>query len=153
MRMRFIELAVGVFMMLGIVAITIMAFRVSGLTTQSYGDTYKLKAHFENIGGLTERAKVSMAGVNVGRVSKIYLDKERYSAVVEMEISKSMDVLSTDTSAAIMTAGLLGEKFIALTVGGEDEYLQDGDWIDDTQSAVVLEELISKFLFSSAESK
>lgn len=152
MRMRFIELTVGTFMVLGIIALVVMAFRVSGLTVSSYGETYKLKAYFENLGGLTERAKVSMSGVTVGRVSKIYLDKERYSAVVEMEISKSMDVLSTDTTAAIMTAGLLGEKFIALSVGAEDEYLKDGDWIDDTQSAIVLEELIGKFLFSS-ESK
>lgn len=149
MRMRYMELAVGSFVLLGIFALVVMAFRVSGLTPGSYGDTYTVRAYFENLGGLTERAKVSMAGVNVGRVSKIYLDHERYSAVVEMKIDKNMDVLSRDTSAAIMTAGLLGEKFIALTVGAEDEYLQDGDWIDDTQSAVVLEELISRFLFSN----
>lgn len=152
MRMRYIELAVGVFMVLGMLALIVMAFRVSGLASQSYGDTYTLKARFENLGGLTERAKVSMAGVTIGRVNKIYLDPKRYSAVVEMEVSKNMATLSSDTTAAIMTAGLLGEKYIALTVGADDEYLKNGDWIDDTQSALVLEDLIGRFLFNSANS-
>jgi|TARA_R110001583_G_scaffold190533_1_gene354868 phospholipid/cholesterol/gamma-HCH transport system substrate-binding protein len=149
--MRYIELAVGVFMIMGIIALVLMALRVSGLSLQSTGDTYTLKAHFENLGGLTERAKVSMAGVNIGNVTKIYLDSERYSAVVEMEINKSMNTLSTDSSAAILTSGLLGEKYIGLTVGAEMEYLKEGDWIDDTQSALVLEELIGRFLFNKAE--
>ncbi len=151
MRMRYIELAVGAFMIMGIIALVLMALRVSGLSMQSTGDTYTLKAHFENLGGLKERAKVSMAGVNIGQVTKIYLDAERYSAVVEMEINKSMSTLSTDSSAAILTSGLLGEKYIGLTVGAEMEYLQQGDWIDDTQSALVLEELIGRFLFNKAE--
>ncbi|MFP6844678.1 MAG: outer membrane lipid asymmetry maintenance protein MlaD [Thalassolituus sp.] len=151
MRMRYIELAVGAFMIMGIIALVLMALRVSGLSMQSTGDTYTLKAHFENLGGLKERAKVSMAGVNIGQVTKIYLDAERYSAVVEMEINKSMSTLSTDSSAAILTSGLLGEKYIGLTVGAEMEYLKQGDWIDDTQSALVLEELIGRFLFNKAE--
>ena len=129
MRMRYIELAVGAFMIMGVIALVLMALRVSGLSMQSTGDTYTLKAHFENLGGLKERAKVSMAGVNIGQVTKIYLDAERYSAVVEMEINKSMSTLSTDSSAAILTSGLLGEKYIGLTVGAEMEYLKQGDWI------------------------
>jgi phospholipid/cholesterol/gamma-HCH transport system substrate-binding protein len=149
--MRYIELAVGAFMVMGIIALVLMALRVSGLSLQSAGDTYTLKAHFENLGGLKERAKVSMAGVNIGQVTKIYLDAERYSAVVEMEINNSMSTLSTDTSAAILTSGLLGEKYIGLTVGAEMDYLTEGDWIDDTQSALVLEELIGRFLFNKAE--
>jgi phospholipid/cholesterol/gamma-HCH transport system substrate-binding protein len=149
--MRYIELAVGAFMIMGVIALVLMALRVSGLSMQSTGDTYTLKAHFENLGGLKERAKVSMAGVNIGQVTKIYLDAERYSAVVEMEINKSMSTLSTDSSAAILTSGLLGEKYIGLTVGAEMEYLKQGDWIDDTQSALVLEELIGRFLFNKAE--
>jgi phospholipid/cholesterol/gamma-HCH transport system substrate-binding protein len=138
-------------MIMGVIALVLMALRVSGLSMQSTGDTYTLKAHFENLGGLKERAKVSMAGVNIGQVTKIYLDAERYSAVVEMEINKSMSTLSTDSSAAILTSGLLGEKYIGLTVGAEMEYLKQGDWIDDTQSALVLEELIGRFLFNKAE--
>jgi phospholipid/cholesterol/gamma-HCH transport system substrate-binding protein len=92
-----------------------------------------------------------MSGVTIGRVSKIYLDTEDYVAVVEMEINKSMSTLTTDTSAAILTAGLLGEKYIGLTVGADIDYLEDGGVIEDTQSALVLEELIGQFLFNSAE--
>ncbi|MFL0807649.1 MAG: outer membrane lipid asymmetry maintenance protein MlaD [Oceanobacter sp.] len=151
MRMRYIELAVGVFMIMGVIALVLMAFRVSGLTMDDAGETYTVKARFENLGGLTERAKVSMAGVTIGRVTQVYLDTEWYSAVVEMEINKSMSTLTSDTSAAILTAGLLGEKYIGLTVGAEEEYLAEGDWIEDTQSALVLEELIGRFLFNKAE--
>lgn len=151
MRMRYIELAVGAFMVMGVIALVLMAFRVSGLTLDDAGETYTVKARFENLGGLTERAKVSMAGVTIGRVTRVYLDTEWYSAVVEMEINKSMSTLTSDTSAAILTAGLLGEKYIGLTVGAEEEYLAEGDWIEDTQSALVLEELIGRFLFNKAE--
>ncbi len=151
MRMRYIELAVGAFMIMGVIALVLMAFRVSGLTMDDAGETYTVKARFENLGGLTERAKVSMAGVTIGRVTQVYLDTEWYSAVVEMEINKSMSTLTSDTSAAILTAGLLGEKYIGLTVGAEEEYLAEGDWIEDTQSALVLEELIGRFLFNKAE--
>ena len=115
------------------------------------GETYTIKARFENLGGLTDRAKVSLAGVTIGRVTNITLDQEWYAAVVEMEIDKSMDTLPIDTSASILTAGLLGEKYIGLSVGAEIDYMQDGDWVQDTQSAVVLEELISRFLFNKAE--
>jgi len=151
MRMRFVELTVGSFMVMGIIALVLMAFRVSGLSSQTSSNTYVLKARFENLAGLTERAKVSMSGVTIGRVTKVYLDPEWYSAVVEMEIDESMSTLTLDTSASILTAGLLGEKYIGLTVGAEDEFLEDGDWIEDTQSALVLEELIGRFLFNKAE--
>lgn len=151
MRMRNVEFMVGGFMVMGIIALVLMALRVSGLTTDVVGDTYTIKARFENLGGLTDRAKVSLAGVTVGRVTNITLDKEYYAAVVEMEIDSSMNVLPSDTSAAILTAGLLGEKYIGLSVGAEVEYLQENDWVQDTQSAIVLEELISRFLFNKAE--
>ena len=151
MRTRLMELSVGIFMLLGIVALVLMALRVSGISTTDTGDKYMVKAYFENLGGLTERAKVSMSGVTIGRVTKVYLDAEDYVAVVEMEISKSMSTLTTDTSAAILTAGLLGEKYIGLTVGADDEYLEEGGVIEDTQSALVLEELIGQFLFNKAE--
>jgi phospholipid/cholesterol/gamma-HCH transport system substrate-binding protein len=151
MQKRSIELTVGAFVVIGILALVLMALRVSGLSMSDAGDTYTIKARFENLGGLNERAKVSMAGVTIGRVTRVYLDKEWYSAVVEMEITKDMSTLTSDTSAAILTAGLLGEKYIGLTVGAEDDYLQEDDWIEDTQSALVLEELIGRFLFSKAE--
>lgn len=151
MRTRFVEVAVGGFIVMGAIALVLMALRVSGISASDSGSKYTVKAYFENLGGLTERAKVSMSGVPIGRVTKIYLDSEDYVAVVEMEINQSMSTLTTDTSAAILTAGLLGEKYIGLTVGADDEYLQDGDVIEDTQSALVLEELIGQFLFSKAE--
>lgn len=151
MRTRLMELAVGAFMVMGIIALVLMALRVSGISTSAAGDKYTIKAYFENLGGLTERAKVSMSGVTIGRVTNVYLDSEDYVAVVEMEIHSSMSTLTTDTSAAILTAGLLGEKYIGLTVGAEDEYLEEGGVIEDTQSALVLEELIGQFLFNKAE--
>lgn len=151
MRTRLMELSVGAFMIMGIIALILMALRVSGISTSDAGEKYRVIAYFENLGGLTERAKVSMSGVPIGRVTKITLDVEDYVAVVEMEINKSMSTLTTDTSASILTAGLLGEKYIGLTVGADDEYLGDGDVIEDTQSALVLEELIGQFLFSKAE--
>lgn len=151
MKLRYLELMVGLFMLLGIFSLVLMALRVSGISLQQSHETYTIKARFENLGGLTERAKVSIAGVNIGRVSKIYLDPKWYNAVVEMEINgDKMQTLSTDSSATILTAGLLGEKYIGLSIGAEEEYLKDGDWIEDTQSALVLEELISRFIFSKA---
>jgi phospholipid/cholesterol/gamma-HCH transport system substrate-binding protein len=151
MRTRLMELAVGAFIVMGIIALILMALRVSGLSASDAGEKYTIKAYFENLGGLTERAKVSMSGVTIGRVTRIYLDAEDYVAVVEMEINQSMSSLTTDTSAAILTAGLLGEKYIGLTVGADAEYLEEGGVIEDTQSALVLEELIGQFLFNSAE--
>lgn len=151
MRMRNIEFMVGGFMVMGIIAMVLMALRVSGLSADAVGETYTIKARFENLGGLTDRAKVSLAGVTIGRVTNITLSKEWYAAVVEMEIDSSMDVLPIDTSASILTAGLLGEKYIGLSIGAEVDYMKEGDWIQDTQSAIVLEELISRFLFNKAE--
>lgn len=147
MRIRTIELTVGAFMVAGFAALAFLAINVSGLTVSSAEETYKVSARFENIGGLTVRAKVTMAGVVIGKVSNIYLDKEQYVAVVEMDIFKHVDNLSIDSTASILTAGLLGEKYIGVMVGAEEEYLGDGDEIDDTQSALVLEDLVSKFLF------
>lgn len=146
MRMRTLELTVGVFMLAGVLALIFLALRVSGLSQESSEDTYRLKAKFENIGGLTVRAKVTMAGVVIGRVSNIYLDHDDFVGVVEMDIYKSVNNLSKDTSARILTAGVLGEKYIGLTVGAEDQVLKNGDEISDTQSAMVLEDLISKFV-------
>lgn len=148
MRIRTMELSVGAFMIAGFFALAFLAIRVSGLSTEAAEETYKVSASFENIGGLTVRAKVTMAGVVIGRVSNIYLDKENYVAVVEMDIYKKYDNLSTDSTASILTAGVLGEKYIGILVGAEEEFLVDGDEIDDTQSAIVLEDLVSKFLFN-----
>ena len=148
MRVRTLEFSVGAFMLAGFAALVFLALKVSGLSLDTTKETYRVTANFENIGGLTERAKVTMAGVVIGRVANIYLDKEDYVAVVEMDIYNHVDNLSLDSTASILTAGILGEKYIGIMVGAETEYLQDGDEIWDTQSALVLEDLVAKFLFN-----
>ena len=149
MRIRTVEISVGVFLLAGMLALLLLALRVSGLTVANSTDTYKLVAHFDNISGLTTRAKVTMAGVTVGKVVAIDFDTETYTGKVSMEVQSRVNNLPTDTTASILTAGLLGEKYISFSVGGEDEVLKDGDVIYDTQSSLVLEELIGKFLMNS----
>ena len=149
MRIRAVEISVGVFLLAGMLALLLLALRVSGLTVSGSADTYKLSAHFDNIAGLTTRAKVTMSGVTVGRVVSIDFDTETYTGVVTMEVQERINNLPIDTTASILTAGLLGEKYISLSVGGEEEVLVDGDIIHDTQSSLVLEELIGKFLMNT----
>jgi phospholipid/cholesterol/gamma-HCH transport system substrate-binding protein len=146
-----LEMWVGAFVALGVVALFFLAMRVSNLSDYQSGDGYLIKARFDNIGSLKVRAPVSMAGVRIGRVSAIGFDKQRYQAVVEMHIDSQYNGLPEDTSAKILTAGLLGEQYIALEAGGTDEMLKDGSEIELTQSSLVLEEVISKFLYSKAE--
>ncbi|PCI41603.1 MAG: outer membrane lipid asymmetry maintenance protein MlaD [Moraxellaceae bacterium] len=149
MRARNIELAVGIFMLIGVLAFVYLAMRVSGLAMDDGGSGYTLYARFENVGSLKSRSKVTIAGVVVGRVVNVHLDREDFVAVVEMEISAKVDNLTSDTSASIMTAGVLGEQYVALELGAEEDFLQAGDEIEDTLSALVLEELIGKFLFNA----
>ncbi|PIE24002.1 MAG: outer membrane lipid asymmetry maintenance protein MlaD [Neptuniibacter caesariensis] len=148
MRMRILEISVGAFILAGVLAVIGLALNVSGLTVATNDNAYTVYARFENIGGLTPRAKVTMSGVTIGQVTKIELDTDMLVAKVAMEIDGSVDFLSVDSSAAILTAGLLGEQYIGLTVGAEEEFLQEGGVIEDTQSALVLEELIGKVLFN-----
>ncbi len=148
MRMRTLELGVGTFMVAGLVALGVLIVNVSGLSLSDSKQSYTLYALFENAGGLTERSRVSMSGVTIGEVVSITIDKKLLKAQVEMKINRDVDYLSYDTSAAILTAGLLGEKYIGVTVGADEELLGEGDTIVDTQSSLVLEELIGKFLFN-----
>jgi len=150
MRLRMMELSVGAFLIAGATALLMLALNVSGLSLAEQKQTYTLYARFENIGGLTPRSKVTMSGVLIGKVVDISLDRDQLMAMVTMEIDKDVDFLSIDSSASILTAGLLGEKYIGVTVGAEDEVMKDGDLFEDTQSALVLEELIGKFLFNQA---
>lgn len=149
MRTRALELSVGLFILAGIAALLLLALRVSGLSLSSQDSTYTLYANFDNVAGLTNRGKVTMAGVTVGKVQKITLDHDSFMGRVELSIDKKVDNLPTDTTASIVTAGLLGEKYISLSVGGEEEVLKDNGEIYDTQSSLVLEELIGKFLMNS----
>ncbi|MGH1461052.1 MAG: outer membrane lipid asymmetry maintenance protein MlaD [Neptuniibacter sp.] len=148
MRMQIMEISVGAFILAGIMAMVGLALNVSGLSMSSSDDTYTVYARFENIGGLTPRSKVTMSGVLIGHVTNIDLDKDLIMARVEMEISKDVDFLSIDSSASILTAGLLGEKYIGVSVGAEEEFMKSGDYFEDTQSALVLEDLVGKFLFN-----
>jgi len=149
MQNRTLEVGVGMFLLAGILALILLALRVSGLSTSSANDTYKLYAYFDNIAGLTVRAKVTMAGVTVGKVTAIDLDRDNFTGRVTMQIDKNVNNLPTDSTASILTAGLLGEKYIGLSVGGEDALLKDGGTIHDTQSSLVLEDLIGKFLLNT----
>lgn len=117
------------------------------MTLSTSSDTFRLEASFSNIGSLKPRARVTMAGVTVGRVEAIELDTEWYDARVVLSLDSDLEgQLSQDTTAAILTAGLLGEQYIGLSVGGAPEVLEEGDVIRDTQSALVLEELIQQFV-------
>ncbi|MEH6357397.1 MAG: outer membrane lipid asymmetry maintenance protein MlaD [Pseudomonadales bacterium] len=149
MHSKTLEVTVGLFMLAGFAALIVLALNVSGLTFSESKSSYTVYASFENIGGLTARSKVTVAGVAVGRVVDITLDKDEFAGVVEMAIESDYDQFTTDTTAAILTAGLLGEKYIGLISGADDEFLEDGAMIADTQSAIVLEELIGQFLFNN----
>jgi phospholipid/cholesterol/gamma-HCH transport system substrate-binding protein len=144
------ELIVGMFIAAGTAALFVLAMRVSNLSSFSSGDTYHVTARFENIGGLKVRSAVTVGGVHVGRVTKIGYDSKRFQAVVTMAIQDQYNQFPEDTSASIYTAGLLGEQYVALQPGGSEEVLKDGSQIELTQSALVLEKLVSKFLFDKA---
>ncbi|MGE7993080.1 outer membrane lipid asymmetry maintenance protein MlaD [Pseudomonas sp. NPDC089554] len=149
MQNRTLEIGVGLFLLAGVLALLLLALRVSGLSANPSGDTYKVYAYFDNIAGLTVRAKVTMAGVTIGKVTAIDLDRDSYTGRVTLQLDKKVDNLPTDSTASILTAGLLGEKYIGISVGGEDDVLKEGGTIHDTQSSLVLEDLIGKFLLNS----
>ena len=149
MRTRNLELVVGVFILVGLLALVVLAVRISGLAPGSAVNTYSVHAYFDNVAGLTAKAKVTMSGVTIGRVTAIEFDKTRYSARVDMSVDSDVNTLPADSTASILTAGLLGEKYVGISVGGDDEVLADGSEIYDTQSALVLEELIGRFLLNT----
>lgn len=148
---RNLELMVGAFVAIGIVALFFLALQVSNLGTVSAGEGYNVEARFDNIGGIKVKAPVTMAGVKIGRVTGVSFDKETFEAVVTLNIDNQYNQIPDDTFAKIFTAGLLGEQYIGLDAGGSDIYLQEGDRLQLTQSALVLEEVIGQFLFSKAQ--
>ncbi|WP_174875732.1 outer membrane lipid asymmetry maintenance protein MlaD [Vogesella oryzae] len=150
MKRSTIDLWVGLFVAIGIAAVTFLSLKVANLTPQSDTNTYTLTAEFDNIGGLKVKAPVKSSGVLVGRVSNIALDTKRYVANVTLVLDSKYQ-FSRDTSAEILTAGLLGEQYIGLTQGGDMENLKAGDHITITSSAMVLEQLIGKFMTSFAD--
>lgn len=149
MGKKSIETLVGLFVLLGIVGVAFLALKAANLGSFSSGDTYTLMAKFDNIGGLKERAPVRSAGVTVGRVASITLDTKTYQGLVRLEVQRSVQFPS-DSSARILTSGLLGDQYVGLEPGAEEKVFAAGETIKQTQSAVVLESLISQFLFSKA---
>ena len=153
MRYKLIEIWVGLFIFLSILAFSLLAIKVSGLSDFISHDSYILTATFDNLGGLKVRAPVMLAGVKIGQVSSIKLDNNQFKAVVSMNIDSDQQNLPIDTSASILTQGLLGANYIALNPGFEHEFLKHGAEIAETHSALVLEELIGQFLFSFKHSE
>ncbi len=145
MAQRTTEIIVGLFMVAGLAALIFLALQVSGLSPKAATGTYTVYANFNDTGGLTPRGRVSMAGVTVGTIESITLDKETFQARVTMSIHSDVDNIPADSSAVIRTSGLLGEQYIDISVGGDMESLQDGDTFYSTQSAMNLERLISNF--------
>ncbi len=143
---RTIEIAVGFFVALGLAALFTLAMQISGLTQVSNGESYRLTAYFDNIGGLKPKAPVNIGGVRIGRVAEVSFDPDRFQAKAVLEIDASYSFLPTDTFASIHTSGMLGEQYVALQPGAELESLSDGDELMHTQSALVLEELVGQFM-------
>lgn len=149
MKKTALDFWVGLFVVLGFIALLFLALKAGNMSSLSFQTTYPVKLKFDNIGGLKVRAPVKSAGVTVGRVESIGFDSNSYQAVVTLDLDKQYQ-FPKDTSAKILTSGLLGEQYIGLEPGGDSEMLKAGDTITMTQSAIVLENLIGQFLYSKA---
>ncbi len=149
MQRTTMDLWVGLFVLAGIGALMVLSLKVGNLNTYGVSNSYIIKGNFENIGGLKVRAPVKSSGVVVGRVTDIQFSTKTYDAIVTMNIDSRYE-FPKDTFASILTAGLLGEQFVGLAAGGDDVMLKEGDTIMKTNSAVVLEEMIGRFLFDKA---
>lgn len=143
---RAVEMSTGLFVFLGFAALFFLITQTTTLNGYLQDDSYEVTARFQNVGSLKVRAPVSMAGVTIGRVSSIAFDPRRLDAVVTMQIEKQYDQIPEDSDASILTAGLLGTQYVGLQPGGSDVYLEEGSEVLFTQSAIVLENLIGKFL-------
>jgi phospholipid/cholesterol/gamma-HCH transport system substrate-binding protein len=149
MERKALDLWVGLFMLLGFAALLMLAFRVGNLGAERVQETYEVTARFDNIGGLKSKAPVKSAGVLVGRVTEIKFDNDKYQAIATLSLDKRYQ-FPKDTTASILTSGLLGEVYIGLDAGGDEKNLAAGDTVKLTQSAVVLERLIGQFMFGKA---
>lgn len=150
---RAVEFGTGLFILFGIGALFFLATQTTNIETYGTDSGYVVTARFTNVGGLKIRAPVTMAGVTIGRVTKIAFDPKRLDAVVSMKIEGRYNTLPSDSSASVLTSGLLGEQYIGLEPGGAETNLKDGDQIQFTQPAIVLESLIGKFLFHKSSEK
>ena len=150
MNRAMLNLWVGVFVVLGFAALLFLAFKVGNIGGSNIADSYTVVAHFDNIGGLKERAPVRSSGVLVGRVAAIHFDSKKYDAVVTLKLDRNIP-FSTDTTASVLTSGILGEQYIGIETGGEPEMLKSGGEITHTQGAMVLEKLIGQFFLSKTQ--
>ncbi|WP_028864246.1 outer membrane lipid asymmetry maintenance protein MlaD [Psychromonas aquimarina] len=151
MLQKRLELWVGAFVIASVVALALLAFSVAGVSLKGEGRSYTLYANFSNVGGLKVRAPVKLGGVVVGRVEEIHLDQKTYTPVVRLAMFENTGFYPETSSLAILTSGLLGEQYIGIQPGFIDddiEMLADGDSIEDTKSALVLEDLIGQFIYS-----
>ena len=147
---RSVEIGTGLFALLGFAALLFLTTQTVGGNVFSEEDGYEVTARFENVGSLKDRAPVAMSGVTIGRVTSVVFDPDSLEAVVTFVIDKQYDRIPEDSDASILTAGLLGSQYIGIGAGGSDENLEEGSEILFTQSAIVIESLISKYLFSSS---
>jgi phospholipid/cholesterol/gamma-HCH transport system substrate-binding protein len=146
-----LEWSVGAFILLGFICALVLAFASTNAQDRLGGSTYKVTARFSNLGELRPRAPVKIAGVKIGEVAGVQLDPDTFDAIVTLRLVESAGALPMDSSAGIFTSGLLGERYIGITPGGDPDALSEGDEIMLTQSAVVLEQLIGKYMFGSAD--
>lgn len=146
MNTRYTEILVGLFIAVGLASLFMLAMKASNLNIYNNDSGYEITANFDDISGLKVKSPVTMSGVRIGRVSDIRFDSEIFEAVVKIRIESQYKTLPKDTSASIYTAGLLGEKYVGLEAGGDEENLQQGDKLKLTQSSLVLEKLISRFV-------
>ncbi len=153
MEQKWLETIVGFFILLAIAGLLMLAFQVSDLTTYQGDNSYDVKAQFDNIGDLKVRAPVTVAGVKVGQVASIILDPKTYRATVTLRMNKNADYIPKDSAASIVTAGLLGANYISISPGFDDHFLKEGDNIDETHSAIMLEQMIGQLLFSVNKDK
>lgn len=144
-----VEIVAGLFMLLGIAALVVLASQATDMGSALRSDSFRVQARFANIGDLAPRAPVTIGGVTVGSVEEIGLDPQTFEALVTLRIAETFNDIPNDTSASILTSGVLGDQYIGLEPGGSPDPLQEGDEIFITQSAVVLEQLISKYMFNT----
>ncbi|EKU83765.1 phospholipid/cholesterol/gamma-HCH transport system substrate-binding protein [Massilia sp. UYP32] len=149
MHRKTIDVWVGLFVLLGLAALLFLAFQAGNMRSLSFGQTYSITGRFDNIGGLKPQAPVKSAGVVVGRVGEITFDDKSFQASVRLDMESEYK-FPKDSSLKILTAGLLGEQYIGIEAGGDEQNLAEGDRINRTQSATVLEDLINQFIYSKA---
>jgi phospholipid/cholesterol/gamma-HCH transport system substrate-binding protein len=147
---RAIDVSTGLFVLLGLVSIAFLVTQITSKEVSFQSDSYRLKAQFDNVGGLKPGAPVTMAGVTIGRVERINYDMKQFKAIVTLRIEGEYNAIPNDSDASILTSGLLGGQYVGISPGGSEQAFKNGDHVEFVQDAIVLESLISKFLFNQA---